>query len=234
MKRIIRLTESDLHRILKQSVMRILNEDGAMGGDAATPGATSASSDRVGAFDVPFGGVQRRKGYSPKGSKESKMTEVDVKPAMKRHDGQCGSISIPKHRVGESIKGRKNKVNEGWFKNAAMAGAIGAASMFGGQKANAQDVQPIKQDTVQVVNQQQNMTIDQLKKLFPRAYKDRNANKKVWIKNQVKYAAEMPNGKISLVGKIAASNGQNPWDAIVKRYCPQNDNIFQLGDFDIQ
>jgi len=99
MKKIIRLTESDLHNIVKESVIRILKEDGAMGGDAATPGATSASSDRVGAFDVPFGAVQRRKGYSPKGNKSSKMSEVDMTPAMERKNGKGGSISIPKHKV---------------------------------------------------------------------------------------------------------------------------------------
>lgn len=99
MKKMIRLTESDLHNIINDVVMRILKEDGAMGGDAATPGATSDSSDRVGAFDVPFGAVQRRKGYSPKGDKTSKMTKVDMTPTLKRHDGKGGSISIPKERV---------------------------------------------------------------------------------------------------------------------------------------
>lgn len=34
----------------------------------------------------------------------------------------------------------KNNINEGWFKNAAIAGAIGAASIFGGNKAQAQNV----------------------------------------------------------------------------------------------
>ena len=108
MKKIIRLTESDLHNIVKESVIRILKEDGAMGGDAATPGATSASSDRVGAFDVPFGAVQRRKGYSPKGDKTSKMTKVDMTPATRRHDGKGGSISIPKERVGESVESKES------------------------------------------------------------------------------------------------------------------------------
>jgi hypothetical protein len=48
---------------------------------------------------VPFGGVQRRKGYSPRGDNESKMTEVDMTDALKRHDGKGGSISIPKKRA---------------------------------------------------------------------------------------------------------------------------------------
>lgn len=124
---------------------------------------------------------------------------------------------------------------EGWARNTAMAGVLGAASLFGGLNANAQDVQPNKPDTVQTVKQQQvTMDIKQLKKMFPQAYKDRNANKDVWMKNQSKYTATMPNGKISLVGKIEASHGQNPWEALVKKYCPnQNDDIFTLSDFDI-
>ena len=68
-------------------------------GGGATAGATSDSADRQGAFDVPFGGVQRRNMYSPKGDKTSNgMTSVDMSPALKRHDGSCGSISIPKRR----------------------------------------------------------------------------------------------------------------------------------------
>lgn len=33
----------------------------------------------------------------------------------------------------------KNNINEGWLKNTAIAGAIGAASIFGGNKAQAQN-----------------------------------------------------------------------------------------------
>ena len=114
-----------------------------------------------------------------------------------------------------------------------MAGALGAASMFGNpQTANAQNVQQQRNDTTQISNQQ-NFTVQQLQKMFPQAYADKDANPEVWQKNQVSYVGQLPNGKQSLVGKIAASHGQNPWDALVKRYCPQNDNVFQLGDFDI-
>lgn len=85
------LDESLLHHIIMETINDYLNEDGA------TAGATSDSADRQGAFDVPFGGVQRRKTYSPKGDKTSNgMTSVDMSPALKRHDGSCGSISIPK------------------------------------------------------------------------------------------------------------------------------------------
>lgn len=92
------LDESLLHHIIMETISDYLNEDGAMGG-GATAGATSDSADRQGAFDVPFGGVQRRNMYSPKGDKTSNgMTRVDMSPALKRHDGSCGSISIPKRR----------------------------------------------------------------------------------------------------------------------------------------
>ena len=92
----IRVSDSALHKIIMESIAKVISEDGAMGG-GATAGATSDSADRQGAFDVPFGGVQRRKVYSPKGDKTSNgMTSVDMSPALKRHDGSCGSISIPK------------------------------------------------------------------------------------------------------------------------------------------
>ena len=128
MKKIIRLTESDLHNIIKNSVKnclnemgwydamidtfyegktptRSINEDGGMVGGAAANasgfmnGANNAQTSSNAQFDVPFGSVQRRKGYSPKGEKSSKMKEVDMNPALKRKDGKGGSISIPKERV---------------------------------------------------------------------------------------------------------------------------------------
>lgn len=105
MKKVIRLTESELHRVITETVKRILNEEGGIVGGAAANasgtmnGASNAQISSNGQFDVPFGGVQRRKGYSPKGGKSSKMAEVDMSPAMKRHDGKGGSISIPKNHA---------------------------------------------------------------------------------------------------------------------------------------
>jgi hypothetical protein len=105
MKKIIRLTESELHGIIENAVMKILKEDGGMVGGAAANasgfmnGANNAQTSSNAQFDVPFGSVQRRKGYSPKGNKSSKMKEVDMNPALKRKDGKGGSISIPKERV---------------------------------------------------------------------------------------------------------------------------------------
>ena len=116
-----------------------------------------------------------------------------------------------------------------YFSDRAVAGMMAMSPMQG----NAQTQNYQQNDSIRTTAQQsQQMTIEQLMKLFPQAYKDRNANSQVWQQNQKLYVAEV-NGKISLVGKIAASHGQNPWDALVKRYCPQEDNVFQLGDFDI-
>lgn len=93
----IRVSDSALHKIIMESIAKVISEDGAVGG--ATAGATSDSADRQGVFDVPFGGVQRRKVYSPKGDKVSDgMEEVDMNPTLKRHDGSCGSISIPRRK----------------------------------------------------------------------------------------------------------------------------------------
>lgn len=105
MNKVIRLTESDLHNIVREAVNRILKEDGGMVGGAAANasgfmnGANNAQTSSNAQFDVPFGSVQRRKGYSPKGDNTSKMTEVDMTDALKRHDGKGGSISIPKKKA---------------------------------------------------------------------------------------------------------------------------------------
>ena len=180
MKQIIRLTESDLHRLVKESVQRILAE-------------TNASDS--GEFNtVAFPMVRR---ISPVGK-------------------QIGKIPV------------EEGVN--WLKGAALGGIMAMSPM----QSNAQQRQNYQQnDSIKTsIQQSQQMTIDQLMKLFPQAYKDKDATPQVWQQNQKLYVAEV-NGKISLVGKIAASHGQNPWDALVKRYCPQEDDVFQLGDFDI-
>jgi hypothetical protein len=72
MKQIIRLTESDLHRIVRESIQKILREDGEAGaiGDAngsgiessVTPGSSSDSEDRNGQV-LKGSGVVRRKGF---------------------------------------------------------------------------------------------------------------------------------------------------------------------------
>lgn len=96
------ITESLIHRIIAETINSYINEDGATSCGmccGATAGATSDSADRQGAFDVPFGGVQRRKTYSPKSDTVSNgMTNVDMSDTLKRHDGKEGSISIPKKK----------------------------------------------------------------------------------------------------------------------------------------
>ena len=88
-------------------------------------------------------------------------------------------------------------------------------------------------DSVKTTTQRpQQITLKKLKKMFPQAYRDKNANPEVWKQNQNMYVAEV-NGKISLVGKIAASSGQNPWDALVKKYCYSENKTFSLSDFGI-
>ena len=109
MKQVIRLTESELHGMINMAVKKALremniNEDGGMVGGAAANasgfmnGANNSQTSSNAQFDVPFGSVQRRKAYSPKGDSSSKMTNVDMSDALKRHDGKGGSISIPKQR----------------------------------------------------------------------------------------------------------------------------------------
>ena len=204
MKQIIRLTESDLHRLVKESVRRILEGTNA-----------SASGD----INRPVFPMMRRP--SPVGeATDEEIKPVDASDAVDRKGGKNHSITV--NGVNESI-------NEFNWKAAALGGMMAMSPMQG----NAQTQNYQQNDSIRTtVQQSQQMTIEQLMKLFPQAYKDRNANPQVWEKNQKMYIAEV-NGKISLVGKIAASHGQNPWDALVKRYCPQEDNVFQLGDFDI-
>ena len=241
MKKIIRLTESDLHRIIKESVYRILKEDGEAGGGGATNAAGvmqgGGTNPGAGTYDAPaFGGKNKKKvggnAFSEPIMRQkhnlgdvtsAPANQVDMKPALKRG----GSIAM-----GESIR-RNNIIDEAvdegignWLKGAALGGMMAMSPM----QADAQQQQNnYPQSTIQ---QSQQMTVKQLRKLFPKAYKDRNARPEVWERSQNKYIAEV-DGKICLIGKIAASHGQNPWDALVKKYCPQEDRTFQLGDFDI-
>lgn len=146
----------------------------------------------------------------------------------------------------------KNNINEGWLKNTAIAGAIGAASIFGGNKAQAQNVNNYDAHTqeemkiqkrAEEVNQMR-FTIKQLKNMFPQAYKDRNANPEVWMKNKNSYCGQLPNGQTSIAPMIEASYGKNPWLLLLKKFNPdeyakcsnktQKNEIYNLIDFDIQ
>lgn len=91
--KIIRLTESDLHRLVKESVRRVLAEtDASAAGGGALGGCNimNGTSDESGGIAYPFGGVQRRGGYNSQRSKKNsgdvtkQESNVDMSPAMKR------------------------------------------------------------------------------------------------------------------------------------------------------
>ena len=239
MKHIIRLTESDLHRLVKESVRRILAEtDASAAGGGALGGCNimNGTSDETGGVAYPFGGGGKKKSVggnpfnqspiirrpSPVGEPTNKKEKgIDMSDAIDRNGGKNHSIAM--NHVNEEV------INEFNWKAAALGGIMAMSPM----QANAQSQNYQQNDSIKTsIQQSQQMTIDQLMKLFPQAYKDKDATPQVWQQNQKLYVAEV-NGKISLVGKIAASHGQNPWEALIKRYCPQEDNVFQLGDFDI-
>lgn len=110
MKKIIRLTEEDLHRIVKESVQRILSEDGE-GGFAGGGGATNAAgvmqgggiNPGAGQYDVPAFAKKKQKKVggnafdqpirkpSPVGEPSKKAVKgVDMSSALSRG----GSISV--------------------------------------------------------------------------------------------------------------------------------------------
>ena len=105
MKQIIRLTESDLHNIIKESVRRILSEDGegaamggGVGGSAPVGGDGATNCAGVGNFqyDVPFGGLVRRTGYNGHKKKKGKKkkNQVDMSDAFDRTGGNNHSIAV--------------------------------------------------------------------------------------------------------------------------------------------
>lgn len=88
------LSENYLHRIINEVINDVLSEDGAgaVGGGGATNCAGTmqggGTNPGAGQYDVPFGGMVRRKKYSPKGDKTSKgMTQVDMSDAYDRSPG---------------------------------------------------------------------------------------------------------------------------------------------------
>jgi len=104
MGKVIKITENDLHNIIKESVNRILEDLGGTSSFSVNSPAGSLSDpsgQQKNHIDVPFGNVQRRKIYQPKdksaeGDVTKQSSNVDMGPAMKRKDGKGGSISIPK------------------------------------------------------------------------------------------------------------------------------------------
>lgn len=92
MKKIIRLTESDLHGIVKEAVSRLISEDGdgAMGGGATSDAGINAngSGDPTLGVTYPFGGVMRRSIYGRKNKKGGNNTgKPFYEPAKDTHPG---------------------------------------------------------------------------------------------------------------------------------------------------
>ena len=99
-KKLIRLTEGDLHNIIMETAARILKETdcGGVGGDAGgfavdtnAPGG-STTTDTTGnyQYDVPFGKkVQRRKmpGQEEDKGVMSLETNIDPRPPLSRPKG---------------------------------------------------------------------------------------------------------------------------------------------------
>ena len=194
----IYLTEAQFRYILKE--------------EAVAAGATSTSS--VGAettrgdmgYDVPAFG----KSKNTRKNKSEKGTDGDFfKPAMERKPGfSCERI--------------EENVDENW-KGAALGAAMGAASLFGGgATANANPMHQEPTNAEKTIAAPMKFDIEQLIKMFPYAYRDRNEKPSTWSRNRVKYEGKLPNNKISFVGEKAAKDGQNPWSAILAKYLDIN------------
>jgi hypothetical protein len=170
MKQIIRLTESDLHNIVREAVNRILAEDGEIGGGGATNcvginvgGAAGQAKNHI---DAPaFGGKNKKKvggnafsepimrqAHNLGDVTDAPTNQVDMKPALKRG----GSIAM-----GENFERKINEaVEEGignWIKGAALGGMMAMSSP---QAAQAQNYQQ-QDNTQQTMQTKQNKPVHQ-------------------------------------------------------------------------
>ena len=90
-KRVIRITEADIHRMVMEGVNQVLSEmDGGMGGGALGAGNVNiGNSDVAGGITTAFGPVQRRKlGTGRDGDVTKQDSNVDMTPAMDRTPGK--------------------------------------------------------------------------------------------------------------------------------------------------
>jgi len=104
MKNIIRLTESDLHNIIREAVNKILQEDGVGGGGATNAAGVmqgGGTNPGAGQYDVPaFGGKSKKKvggnafsepimrqAHNLGDVTQAKTNQVDMKPALDRTPG---------------------------------------------------------------------------------------------------------------------------------------------------
>ena len=103
MKKIIRLTESELHNIINNAVMRILKEDGEIGGGGATNcvginvgGAAGQAKNHIDA--APFSNKPLKQKHNLGSPTTKKANGVDMKPALDR---------TPGFSMGERVGGKK-------------------------------------------------------------------------------------------------------------------------------
>jgi hypothetical protein len=156
MKKNIRLTESDLRRIVNESVYKILQEDGLGGTSCAgvydTPSSTGAfeggKAQSKEVTDYPFGGIITQ-GHNLGKRTKKKEKGIDMTPATDRSGGKNHSIAI--NYVGESII--REAVDEGignFLKTAALGGMMAMSPMqANAQTQNYQQQQPTTQQSQQ-------------------------------------------------------------------------------------
>lgn len=166
--------------------------------------------------------------------------------------------SIVNEYINDAIN---EEVEEGKFGKALGSLALGA--MMGHGSAQAQNAQPVQDNTPRteyrtpdsiryqfaqdkadsiaadkIYDREDSIrnnpiSVDELKKAFPQAYQDRYAGEGIWRGNVNQYDGSI-NGKNSLVARVAASHGENPWIALVEKYCgvKQGDpNFNKIADY---
>lgn len=103
MRKIIRLTESELNNIIKEAVNRILQEDGEIGGGGATNcvginvgGAAGQAKNHIDA--APFSNKPLKQKHNLGNPTTKKANMVDITPALDRTLG---------FSMGERVGGKK-------------------------------------------------------------------------------------------------------------------------------
>jgi hypothetical protein len=253
MKQIIRLTESDLHRLVKESVRRILAEtDASAAGGGALGGCNimNGTSDETGGVAYPFGGGGKKKSVggnpfnqspiirrpSPVGEPTNKKEKgVDMTDALDRKGGKNHSIAM--NHVGESVVREAVEESVGnWLKTAALGGMMAFSPM--NANAQSQDYQQ-QGDTISITNKNKGIfthkhrSPEELMKLYPQVYADRNKTPQEWITNarKGKYDLVSPEGKSLFLVRSAAIKGLNPWDELVNNFSGED---FEINMKDIE
>ena len=182
--------------------------------EAMAAGATSTSS--VGAettrgymgYDTPAFG----KSKNTRKNKNEKGNDTDFfKSSMEREPGfSCERID---EETDENLK------------TAVGAGLLGAASLFGGNVANAAPSMAEPSHKIEYsIPSNIKFSEEELEKMFPDAFADKDKSPEVWSRNRVKYCGLLPiknkEGKQinDSTGMKAARNNQNPWLAICNKY----------------